>query len=44
MIAICAKCGKEIYIPNGWTLTADNWRSLYCQDCGLKIEQEREEK
>jgi len=44
MIVNCSRCDKEIYIPNGWTLTANNWRSSYCQDCALIIEQEKEQK
>ena len=37
MIANCANCGKEIIIPDGWTLTADAWKQVYCQDCELGI-------
>ena len=44
MIVNCSRCGKEIYIPDSWTLSADNWRNSYCQDCALIIGQEKEEK
>ena len=27
----------EIIIPDGWTLTADAWKQVYCQDCELGI-------
>jgi len=44
MIANCSRCGKEIYIPDRWSLTADDYSSSYCQDCALIIKQEKGEK
>jgi len=37
MIVNCVNCGKEIIIPDGWSLTADSWRQVYCQDCELEV-------
>ncbi len=42
MIINCAKCGKEIIIPDGWSLTADSWRESYCYDCEVEIRNKRE--
>jgi len=37
MIANCPNCGKEIYILDSWTLTADSWKQVYCQECELEV-------
>jgi len=33
MLCNCPRCGKEIYIPDGWYVSSNCWEETLCNEC-----------